>query len=199
MVRPLSTSDARRPLVAQAAIEAFARTGIRATIAEVAGLAGISPAYVLKLFPRKEALFAAAVDTSFGRILELLGEGARRASDHSPDSIIAAMRRAYAQLLVEPDLLCLQMHAQSAADVPEIGSALRRGYASVTEYVFSRSGAPDSSVQRFLAFTQLCQLIASLGITEPTEHWTRVLTHGFPPHPAEPPRSHDGRQHRRLG
>ncbi|MDR5698739.1 TetR/AcrR family transcriptional regulator [Agromyces aerolatus] len=179
MVRPLSTSDARRPIVVQAAIHAFARTGIRATVADVAARAGISTAYVLKLFPRKEALFAAAVDSSFGRILDVLGEGARRATDHSPDAIIAAMRRAYAHLLTEPDLLCLQMHAQSAADIPEIGSALRRGYASVTEFVFSRSGSTDASVQRFLAFTQLCQLIASLGITEATEHWTRVLTHGF--------------------
>lgn len=186
MVRPLSTSDARRPAVVQAAIAAFARTGIRATIADVADVAGISPAYVLKLFPRKETLFSVAVDTSFGRILELLGEGARRSADHSPDSILAAMRRAYAQLLAQPDLLCLQMHAQSAADVPEIGAALRRGYASVTEFVFSRSGATDASVQRFVAFTQLCQLIASLGITEPAEHWTRVITHGFPPHPSEP-------------
>lgn len=199
MVRPLSTSDARRPIVVQAAIEAFARTGIRATVADVAGIAGISPAYVLKLFPRKETLFAAAVDTSFGRILDVLGEGARRAADHSPDAIIAAMRRAYANLLTAPDLLCLQMHAQSAADIPEIGSALRRGYASVTEFVFSRSGATDASVQRFLAFTQLCQLIATLGITEATEHWTRVLTHGFPLHPAEPARSQDDDEHRRLG
>lgn len=192
MVRPLSTSDARRPAVVQAAIAAFARTGIRATIADVADTAGISPAYVLKLFPRKETLFAAAVDSSFGRILELLGDGARRSTDHSPDAILAAMRRAYAQLLAAPDLLCLQMHAQSAADVPEIGTALRRGYASVTEFVFSRSGATDASVQRFLAFTQLCQLIASLGITEASEHWTRVITHGFPLHTS-------GQETRRLG
>jgi len=163
----------------QAAIVAFARTGIRATVSDIAELAGISPAYVLKLFPRKETLFAAAVDTCFGRILEMLGEGARRAADHSPDAIIAAMRRAYANLLDQPDLLRLQMHAQSAADVPEVGGALRHGYASVTEFVFSRSGATDASVQRFLAFMQLCQLIATLNVTAPTEHWTRVLTHGF--------------------
>lgn len=199
MVRPLSTSDARRPAVVQAAIEAFARTGIRATVSDIAAIAGISPAYVLKLFPRKEALFASAVDTSFGRILDVLGAGARRAVDHSPDAIIAAMRRAYAQLLTQPDLLCLQMHAQSAADIPEIGAALRRGYASVTEFVFSRSGGTDSSVQRFLAFTQLCQLIVSLGLTEATEHWARVLTHGFPAHPTEAPHAPDREAGRRLG
>lgn len=192
MVRPLSTSDARRPLVVQAAISAFARTGLRATIADIADVAGISPAYVVKLFPRKEGLFAAAVDASFGRILEVLGEGARHSTDHSPDAVLAAMRRAYARLLEVPELLRLQMHAQSASDVPEIGTALRRGYASMTEFAYSRSGATDAGVQRFLAFTQLCQLIATLGISGSTEHWARVLTHGFPHSPPE-------QQTRRLG
>jgi AcrR family transcriptional regulator len=193
MVRPLSTSDARRPLVVQSAITVFARTGLRATIAEVARVAGISPAYVLKLFPRKEGLFAAAVDSSFGRILEVLGEGARHSADHSPDAVLAAMRRAYAHLLDEPVLLRLQMHAQSASDVPEIGTALRRGYASMTEFAYSRSGATDAGIQRFLAFTQLCQLIATLGITQSSpEHWARVLTHGFPHTPPD-------QQTRRLG
>jgi AcrR family transcriptional regulator len=185
MVRPLSTSDARRPVVVEAAIVVFARTGMRATIAEVADAAGISSAYVLKLFPRKETLFATAVDVCFGRVLEVLGVGAGDATDHSSDAILHAMCRAYSSLLREPDLLRLQMHAQSAADVPEIGAALRRGYASVTEYISSRSGAPDSGVQRVLAFAQLCQLIAVLGITDANEHWARVVTSGFPHLPAE--------------
>jgi AcrR family transcriptional regulator len=179
MQRPLSTAEARRRAVVDAAVIAFAERGRRATVAEVAVQAGISPAYVFKLFPRKEALFAAAIDSVHARILDVLGAGARRAADQSPDAVLAAMRIAYSGLLQEPDVLRLLVHAQSAIAVPEVGAAYRRGLASVTEFVFSRSGAREADVQDFIAFAQLSQLIATLGITEANEHWTRVLTRGL--------------------
>lgn len=179
MQRPLSTAEARRRAVVSATVSAFAERGRRTTIAEVASAAGISPAYVFKLFPRKESLFAAAIDAVHARILDELRRGARHAADQSPDAVLAAMRDAYASLLREPDVLRLLVHAQSAIAVPEVGAAYRRGLARVTEYVVSRSGAPDADVQAFLAFAQLSQLIATLGITEPNEHWTRVLTRGL--------------------
>ncbi|WP_350348699.1 TetR/AcrR family transcriptional regulator [Agromyces sp. G08B096] len=176
----LSTADARRPLVVQAAIATFARAGYRATtVADVAAAAKISPAYVFKLFPGKEALFVAALEACHERILSALAEGAKSAEGHSPDAVLDAMGGAYAALIADRDLLMLQVHAQSAAEVPEIGAALRRGYASVTEFASSRSGAPDAAVQRFIAFGQLCHLIVTLGIDDSTAHWAKVLASGI--------------------
>ncbi len=89
------------------------------------------------------------------------------------------MGGAYASLIADRDLLMLQVHAQSAVDVPSIAEALRSGYARVTEFASSRSGAADDSVQRFIAFGQLCHLIVTLGIDDSSAHWASVLSSGI--------------------
>lgn len=180
----LSTADERRPLVIEAAIAAFARAGYRGTtVADVATEAGISSAYVFKLFPSKEQLFVGALDSCFERVVEALGLGAEATSDHSPEGVLDAMGGAYAELISDRRLLMLQVHAQSAAEVPEIGAALRRGYARITEFASTRSGATDAAVQRFIAFGQLCHLVVTLGLDDSSEPWARTLAAGIR-HPA---------------
>jgi hypothetical protein len=44
------------------------------------------------------------------------------------------------------DLLMLQVHALSVADVPEIGAAFRKGLQTIAKFVKSRSGASDDGV-----------------------------------------------------
>jgi AcrR family transcriptional regulator len=176
----LSTAEERRPLVIEAAIAAFARAGYRgSTVADVATEAGISSAYVFKLFPSKEQLFVGALESCFDRVVEALGRGAEGTTDHSPDGVLDAMGGAYAELISDRTLLMLQVHAQSAAEVPEIGAALRRGYARVTEYASTRSGATDAAVQRFIAFGQLCHLVVTLDLDEAAEPWARTLAAGI--------------------
>ncbi|MBM7505881.1 TetR/AcrR family transcriptional regulator [Agromyces aurantiacus] len=180
----LSTAEARRPLVIRAATSTFARAGYKATtVADVAAEAKISSAYVFKLFPGKEALFVAALEDCYERILEALAAGVEQAADRTPDGVLDAMGGAYAELIADRDLLLLQVHAQSAAEVPEIGAALRRGYARVVEFASSRSGATDAAVQRFIAFGQLCHLVVTLGIEDSTEPWAVLLGAGLR-HPA---------------
>ncbi|MEU6094449.1 MFS transporter [Streptomyces sp. NPDC047079] len=61
--RQLSTAEERRETVLRTAIGAFAARGYRGTTtAEVAKAAGISQAYVYRLFPSKESLFTAVVE-----------------------------------------------------------------------------------------------------------------------------------------
>lgn len=180
MAAKLSTAEERRPLVIAAAVTAFARTGYRGTtVADVAAEAGISSAYVFKLFPSKEQLFVGALDACYDRVLEALARGGEQAAMQTPDGILDAMGGAYAELIADRDLLMLQVHAQSAGEVPEIGAALRRGYARITEFASSRSGATDAAVQRFIAFGQLCHLVATLGIDDSGERWTTVLAAGI--------------------
>ena len=89
------------------------------------------------------------------------------------------MGGAYADLIADRSLLMLQVHAQSAATVPEIGAALRRGIESITTLVRSRSGASDEAVQRFVAYGQLCHLIVTTGLDEVPAEWARLLTAGI--------------------
>ena len=185
-VAPRSTAEARRAIVVARAVTVFGRGGYHATpVTEVAEAAGISQAYVFRLFDGKLGLFIAALEHCYAQILTALGEGADRSRDGSAAEILADMGDAYADLIADRDLLRLQVHAQSAADVPQIREALRRGYASVVEYAKERSGGSDSQVQQFIALGQLCHLIVMADLDGVDAGWARVLTAGMR-HVSEP-------------
>ena len=75
--RSLSTSEVRREAVISSAIAIFAKGGfLGMPIAAVAKHAGISSAYVFKLFPSKEELFVAALDRCFELVHSALADGA---------------------------------------------------------------------------------------------------------------------------
>ncbi|WP_407571667.1 TetR/AcrR family transcriptional regulator [Deinococcus altitudinis] len=176
----LSTAEARRETVLDSAVVVFARSGYLGTpITAVAEHAGISPAYVFKLFPSKEALFVAALERCFASVLVALERGADASGDQTPDGLLWAMGGAYAALIADRSLLMLQVHAQSAAETAEIGAALRRGVQQVTAFVKARSGAPDEAVQRFIAYGQLCHLIVTAGLEHEAAPWAQLLNAGL--------------------
>lgn len=180
----LSTADARRETVIRSAVTVFAGAGYLGTpTSAVAEHAGISTAYVFKLFPRKQDLFVAAFADCCDRIVAALDAGAAQAAgqtpDLSPDALLDAMGGAYAALIADRSLMMLQVHAQSAAAEPEIAAALRAGLAQIVEFVETRSGASDEAVQRFMAYGQLCHLITVAGLDGDPADWARLLAHGF--------------------
>ncbi|MEU2034413.1 TetR/AcrR family transcriptional regulator [Nocardia amamiensis] len=176
----LSTSDARREAVVDAAITKFAETGYHGTpINTVASAAGISPAYVFKLFPSKVELFVAALDRCYELVERSLATGAARVPGGDPEKVLHEMGGAYAELIADKSLLMLQVHAQSAADIPEIADAVRRGLQRVTDYAKTRSDATDDQVQRFMAYGQLCHLITTLGLDDNEGNWASILTAGI--------------------
>ncbi|ULH17788.1 TetR/AcrR family transcriptional regulator (plasmid) [Deinococcus sp. KNUC1210] len=175
----LSTSDVRRETVIQSAVQVFAQAGYLGTpVSAVAEHARISPAYVFKLFPRKEELFVAALHRCFLLIQTALERGAA-AAPQTPAAILEAMGAAYAALIADRSLLMLQVHAQSAASVPEIAAALRSGIGQITTFVKERSQAPDEAVQQFVAFGQLCHLITVAGLDDDSADWARLLSRGI--------------------
>lgn len=176
----LSTAEQRVATVVAAAVTDFSITGYLGTpIASVAARAKISPAYVFKLFPSKERLFVAALDRCFERVVEALAQGADAAASQSPVDVLDGMGMAYADLISDRELLMIQVHAQSAAEVPEIGAALRRGLERVTSFASSRSRADDRAVQRFIAYGQLCHLIVTAGLDSQSGAWAAMLTDGI--------------------
>ncbi len=187
-VRSRSTAEARRATVLRRAITVFARTGYHATpVAEVAEAADISTAYVFRLFDGKLGLFVAALEHCYERVEWALADGADRAgADAGPDQVLDAMGGAYAALIADRDLLMLQVHALSAAEVPEIGAAVRRGYERVVAFATERSGAAPAAVQRFIAYGQLCHLIVAAGLADGTGPWVDTLTAGIR-HPGRAP------------
>ncbi|MEU8326905.1 TetR family transcriptional regulator [Micromonospora sp. NPDC048839] len=175
-----STAEARRVTVLNGAVSAFARTGFHATpVTAVAAAAGISEAYVFRLFAGKLGLFVAAADTCFERIAVAIEAGAERAAGGSPEEILDAMGGAYAELIADRDLLLFQVQAQAVTDIPEIADAVRAGYRRIATLVQDRAGADDAQVQRFFAYGQLCHLIVTVGLEQVPEPWARALTAGI--------------------
>lgn len=176
----LSTAEIRRPQVVVAALSEFALGGFHGTtVADVARRAKISPAYVFKLFRGKESLFAAAVEQCFDEILAALEIEVRAVGQASPAVILDAMGGAYARLIGDRRLLMLQVHAQSVADIPEIGEALREGLSRITIFAKERSGGRDDEVQRFIAYGQLCHLLVTAAVDDVPEDWARILERGM--------------------
>ena len=178
--RQLSTAEERRETVLRTAVGTFAARGyFGTTTTEVAKQAGISQAYVYRLFPNKEALFVAVVERCFVRVRTCLEQAAAEAAGADAPAVLAAMGDAYAKLIVDQDLVLLQLHAQAAAvSEPAVREAVRQGYARVVEYVRGASGAHEDDVQTFVARGMLCHLIVSIDADDVDAPWARTLTKG---------------------
>jgi AcrR family transcriptional regulator len=175
-----STAEVQRVKIVSRAVAAFAHAGYHATpVADVAAAAGVSPAYVFRLFPGKLGLFVATVDHCYEQVAAALVEGGEAAGTTDPDDVLAAMSAAYVALIKDRNLIMFQVHAQSACDVPEIQDAVRRGLAKVVGAVSRVSGAEPAAVQRFLAYGQLCHLIVQAGLGELDESWARTVSNGI--------------------
>jgi AcrR family transcriptional regulator len=179
--RTLSTSEERRETVLRTAVETFASRGYYGTTTtEVATRAGISQAYVYRLFPNKEALFLAVVDHAFDLVRDSLARGAAEATGTDPHVVLEAMGDSYARLIQDKNLMLVQLHAQAAAAAePAIRDAVRRGYARAVEYVRSASGAAEAEVQQFFATGLLCHLIVAIDADQVDAPWAKLLSAGI--------------------
>ncbi|MCC0094409.1 TetR/AcrR family transcriptional regulator [Streptomyces flavotricini] len=182
--RQLSTAEERRATVLRTAIGAFAARGyFGTTTTEVAKAAGISQAYVYRLFPSKESLFVAVVEHCFVQVRASLERAAAEARGSGPDVVLSAMGGSYAKLIGDNDLMLIQLQAQAAAaSEPAVREVVRQGYARLVEYVRGASGGSDQQVQEFFARGMLCHLIASTGADEVDAPWSRTLTAGIRHH-----------------
>ncbi|HVP01661.1 MAG TPA: helix-turn-helix domain-containing protein [Solirubrobacteraceae bacterium] len=177
--RRLQTADERREDVLAAARPQFARKGFYGTpTAEIARDAGISQAYLFRLFPTKEELFIAVTE----RCMEAVGEAFRRAAaPHAgdEDAMFAAMGEAYEGLLADRDMLLAQLQAYAACEEPAIGDAVRRRYGLLVDMVRETTGAAEERVTAFFATGMLLTVIAAIGAHELDEPWARSLMAGI--------------------
>jgi AcrR family transcriptional regulator len=173
--RLLSTADERREEVLGAAMKVVGTRGLYGTpTLDIARAAGISQAYLFRLFPTKLSLFLAVVERSFQQIHDSL-ERAGRAARAKDEPVLRAMAEAYNALLEDPGILLVQLQAQAAASEPEVRAALRRGFAGLLDMVERVSGTSPQEVQRFFARGMLCNVSAAMQIYELDEHWAQVL------------------------
>jgi AcrR family transcriptional regulator len=173
--RTLSTAEDRRESVLEAAQGVFAARGLHGTpTLEIAKAAGISQAYLFRLFPTKSALYIALVQRCNARIQRTFSDAAAAAKAAGED-VLPAMGHAYVGLLADRDLLLGQLHAFAACDDPEIRAEMRRGFARLVELVERESGADAEQVRTFFAQGMLLNALAAMRAEDSDAHWAQVL------------------------
>jgi AcrR family transcriptional regulator len=173
--RTLSTAEERREEILEAAERVFAARGLHGTpTMEIAKAAGISQAYLFRLFPTKAELFIALVERCNTRIQRTFADAAA-AARAAGEPVLPAMGMAYIGLLGDRNLLLNQLNALAACDDPAIRDQVRRGFARLVELVEHESGADAEAVRMFFANGMLLNVTAAMQAQDVDEHWAQVL------------------------
>jgi AcrR family transcriptional regulator len=175
-VRTLSTADERRETVLAAAQRVFGARGLQGTpTSEIAKAAGISHAYLFRLFPTKTELVVAAVRASNERIIETFTLAALQAERDGSDPM-EAMGAAYQGLIADPELLLMQLHSFAASPgMPEVREASRECFADLVELIQRHTDADDEEIRSFFAYGMLCNVLSAVDAEHSEEPWARVL------------------------
>ncbi|MEA2240550.1 MAG: hypothetical protein QOD24_106 [Solirubrobacteraceae bacterium] len=173
--RTLSTADERRESILEAAQGVFAARGLHGTpTMQIAKAAGISQAYLFRLFPTKSALYIALVQRCNERVRRTFVDAAAEARAAGED-VLHAMGRAYIGLLADRELLLGQLHAFAACDDEQVRDEMRRGFARLVELVEHESGADPEQVREFFGQGMLLNVLAAMRAQESDAHWAQVL------------------------
>lgn len=173
--RKLSTAEDRREEILAAAERVFAARGLHGTpTMEIAKAAGISQAYLFRLFPTKSELFTALTERCNARIRATFIEAAR-AAKAAGDEVLPALGAAYVGLLADRNLLLNQLHAHAACDDPAIREQMRAGFADLVEIVEREAGADPQQVRAFFAQGMLINVLAAMDAQDVDAHWASVL------------------------
>ena len=171
------SKEERREDILDAALQVFAERGYQgASTEEIARRAGISQPYVFRLFGTKKDLFLAVNARCFRQTLEMFQ---RAAEGTRGEDALHAIGAAYGKLLAtDRTYLRGQMAAYAACDDPEVCAAVRNGYGDLVHYVERVSGLEPRRISAFFAKGMLMNVLASMGLQEPTEPWAQRLIEG---------------------
>ncbi|GAA0662288.1 TetR family transcriptional regulator [Kitasatospora atroaurantiaca] len=166
------SAEERRESVLRAAVVEFARGGYHGTSTEaIARRVGVSQPYLFRLFPGKQALFAAAADRCFDRTVQVFTEAAEGLRG---EEALDAMARAYSELVADRDVLLMQMQVYVAAasgEDAELAGRVRRRWAELWSVVRGTTGATDEEMSRFFGSGMLINTLLAIGVPAEDESW----------------------------
>ena len=132
----------------------------------IAREAGISHAYLFRVFPTKKDLFVACGVRASKRILAVFRDAAAaydRGETAEQDGVLGAMGAAYRDLLADREILMMQMQVWVASasdeDVREMG---RQTYMEAIKEIQRLSGADPQTLHAFMAEGMLLSVAASM-------------------------------------
>lgn len=164
----------RREQVLNIAAEEFAAHGLHGVSAEaIARKAGITHAYVFRLFGTKKQLFLEVVGRAFAAMTDGLGEAAEGLSGLEA---LAAMGRRYDTSLADRTLLLLQLQAFAACGDVEVCEAVRESFGRLWRTVSETTGLDAVQVKTFMAFGMLLNTSAALELATLEADWSSQAT-----------------------
>jgi AcrR family transcriptional regulator len=176
--RKLSTAEIRREELIDAAVPVFAERGYHASsTAEIAKAAGISQAYLFRLFPTKPELFAAVCGIARERMLAAMRAGAERGRAEGIPAL-EAMGAAYEELVEnDRDTLLVQLQSNVAASrEPLIRDEVQQTFRELYALVSRESGATPIELQVWFSMGMLINVMAAIGAEDLDEQWAQTLT-----------------------
>lgn len=149
----------------------FADHGLHGASTEaIARNAGITQAYIFRMFGTKKALFLELVGAAFDRF----SDGMLHAADGAGGlDALALMGAQYFDLLADRTTLLLQLQGFAACGDSEVRDLVRTGVARMWTTVADTTGLDPVTVKSFLAFGMLLNNGAALDIEELEEPWAR--------------------------
>jgi AcrR family transcriptional regulator len=160
------SAEQRREEILEIAMRHFARGGYHGTPTEgIAREAGISHAYLFRLFPTKRELFLGCGDRACEKVLDAFG---RAAADAPPGDRLHAMGKAYVEeLLPDRHAILMLMHSYAAGGAdPEVRAHVRARYGDVVSRVAELGDAGPDEVRSFFATGMLLNVVAALDLHE---------------------------------
>jgi len=169
------SAEQRRDHVIRAAQIEFGQFGFEgASTADIAKRVGVSQPYLFRLFPSKKAIFLVAIDACFD---ELESRFAAAAGDHTGEEAMAAMGRAYNELLDEREKLQMQLQTwATACHDREIRAKTRHRWSRLWQLIERLSGADQQRIMQFLASGMLLSVFAALELPRIKEQLGEALT-----------------------
>jgi len=169
------TAAERREQILAIAAEAFARQGLHGvSVDTIARQAGISQAYVFRLFGTKVELFRQVIARAFAQMTA--GMAAAAGDLRGPDAIMA-MGAEYRRLVEDRTALLLHLQGYAACDDPEVRETVRTHFRQLWETVATLSGMDPLRVKIFLALGMLINDATAMDVLDLDEDWARgVLT-----------------------
>jgi AcrR family transcriptional regulator len=171
---PRMSADDRRRAVVEVALTEFARRGLHGTpTEEIARQAGISHAYLFRLFPTKQDLFIAAVERCFDRVIETFAKAAE--GTEPGEERLHAMGEAYVELLSDRTRLLAQLQAYAACDDKKVRDTVRRHWTELYEFVARETGVDTEELRSFFATGMLLTITASMDLLSLDDVWAERL------------------------
>lgn len=168
----MSGRERRQQLLAIAE-EEFAGAGLYGASTEtIARRAGITQAYVFRIFGTKKQLFLACVDAAFERMtLAMLAA----AGGTTGIEALTAMGQEYNDMLADRTTLLLQLQgtAAAAAGDGEVRDAVRASFGRLWQAVADTAGLDPVTIKAFLAFGMLLNTSAALDLPEVDASWAK--------------------------